>query len=51
MEILEASLRQQICWQRVCVLYEKTIDFQRYMRGSQFHDLHSLFDAHATEIF
>lgn len=43
-------MHKQICWQRVCVFYEKITDFQLYVRGSQFHDLHLPLDAHATEI-
>lgn len=32
-------------------LYVKTKNFHWHVRGPQFHDLHLLFDAHATEIF
>ena len=32
-------------------LYVKTKNFHWHVRGPQFHDLHLLFDTHATEIF
>jgi starvation-inducible DNA-binding protein len=32
-------------------LYIKTKNFHWHVRGRQFHDLHLLFDTHATEIF
>jgi starvation-inducible DNA-binding protein len=32
-------------------LYLKTKNFHWHVRGPQFHDLHLLFDTHATEIF
>jgi starvation-inducible DNA-binding protein len=32
-------------------LYLKTKNFHWHVRGAQFHDLHLLFDAQATEIF
>lgn len=32
-------------------LYIKTKNFHWHVRGPQFHDLHLLFDTHATEIF
>ena len=32
-------------------LYIKTKNFHWHVRGPRFHDLHLLFDAHATEIF
>lgn len=32
-------------------LYVKTKNFHWHVRGPRFHDLHLLFDAHATEIF
>ncbi|MCJ2186569.1 Dps family protein [Novosphingobium beihaiensis] len=32
-------------------LYLKTKNFHWHVRGPQFHDLHLLFDTHATEVF
>lgn len=32
-------------------LYLKTKNFHWHVKGPQFHDLHLLFDAHATELF
>lgn len=32
-------------------LYVKTKNFHWHVKGPQFHDLHLLFDTHATEIF
>ena len=32
-------------------LYLKTKNFHWHVKGPQFHDLHLLFDSHATEIF
>ena len=32
-------------------LYVKTKNFHWHVRGPRFHDLHLLFDTHATEIF
>lgn len=32
-------------------LYIKTKNFHWHVRGPQFHDLHLLFDTHATEVF